>query len=288
VQIARRVLSESPWLQQLLESARNVIGFAGLSDLQFIGPVWTYQSGRCVVYRLRAFAFFLVLLVVGAPPKVASAPTPVITFSIHAPAQKDSPLHIVGLQYDKISVRFTLTNDSDRSIVNATIIAVSIAPPACPSDPNRPYMNTHFLIGPTNVSQVLLGPRQKGVVLPQEHGLVSPILPPTILLHNARHLAASYLHVQVEVEEVDFADGTKWTRHDEPPYLHPPFDSSLVDNDAASCLDAAQGLSIPDDVIFGGRVEMLSHGEVSEGSEGSVPRLLFSCSLDGPKVVCPL
>jgi hypothetical protein len=64
--------------------------------------------------------------------------------------------------------------------------------------------------------------------------------------------------------------------------------SSLVDNDAASCLDAAQGLRIPDDVTFGGRVEMSPHAEVSEGSEGSVPRLLFSCSLDGPKIVCPL
>ena len=31
VQITRRVLSESPWLQQLLESARNVIGFADLA-----------------------------------------------------------------------------------------------------------------------------------------------------------------------------------------------------------------------------------------------------------------
>ena len=73
VQITRRVLSESPWLQQLLESARNVIGFADLA-IYNLGPVWTYQSGRCVVYRLRAFAFFLVLLVVGAPPKILRTP----------------------------------------------------------------------------------------------------------------------------------------------------------------------------------------------------------------------
>jgi hypothetical protein len=240
--------------------------------------------------RLGVFSFLLLgPLIVGASPKDAAAP--VISFSIYAPVQKESPVHIVGLRYDKLSMQFALSNDSDRSVVDAKIVAVAAAPPGCPTDPNRSDLNTDLRIGADNVPQVIIGPHQS-VTFPREHGFIVPVLPPQILVDNARHLAASYLNVQVEVVEVDFANGTKWTRHerdDERPYgIYLPFDPLLVDADARKCADVAdaiRALNTTDGVRFDRRVEKPSYGDDGVSTPS---RLFFSCRLEDSKVVCPL
>ena len=231
--------------------------------------------------RLRIFAFLVVVLAVTASATDASVP--VVSFSIYAPAQRNSPVRIVGLRYDKLSLRFALSNDSDQPVVGLRLLAVSVAPPGCPADAKRPFINGYSSAGTDHDPQTLIGPHEKRVVIPGEGWLLLPV---DVLVHDARDLAASYLHVQVEVDEVDFADGTKLRLHDEG--LHAPFDPSLVQQDAGKCSGDAGitgALRMTDRVGFDRAAEKPSY---EESGGIAPPRLFFSCRLEGSEAFCPM
>src|SRR5271167_3167452 len=86
-------------------------------------------KGGAFMYRLGILGFLLSPLVVGAFPNAATAP--VVAFSIYAPVQKDSPVHIVGLRYDYPTVEIDLENASDVSVDGIGIFAMAIAPRGC-------------------------------------------------------------------------------------------------------------------------------------------------------------
>ncbi|HXW89787.1 MAG TPA: hypothetical protein VEK33_04505 [Terriglobales bacterium] len=113
----------------------------------------------------------------------------------------------MSLHYDAFGVQFVLSNISEKSVVNAKIVAVFVVPDGCRADPNRLLV---VGIGADNVHELLISPHESAVTFPRDHGVISPILPPSILVRNAQNLAAAYLHVQVGVVEVNFADGTEW------------------------------------------------------------------------------
>jgi hypothetical protein len=78
---------------------------------------------------------------------------------------------------------------------------------------------------------VQIGPRGSG----EASGVDSEVQANYVFL--ARGLKAAYLHVQVGVAEVDFADGTKWRPQTE---LRPTLlDPSLVAADEGKCPDVA-------------------------------------------------
>jgi len=229
------------------------------------------------MYRLGVFAFLLAPFVVAASQK--SVP-PVINISIYAPVQKDAPLHIVNLHYDAFSVQFVLSNISDKSVVNAKIGSVFVAPDGCGADPNRLLVLGGVGIGADNVDELRISPHESAVTFPRDHGDISPVLPPSILVRNAQRLATAYVHVQVGVVEVDFADGTKWKLQGGMPKTL--FDPSLANADDGKCPDASaaiESLRVIDGVKFDGRDD--------EDSGGDPPHLHFSCSLEDSKAICP-
>jgi hypothetical protein len=235
---------------------------------------WNSVHGRLFLDRLSIFAFLLVLplLVVVFPHRAAAAP--VLNFSIYAPVQHDSPLHIVGLHYDERGVHIDLSNDSDKVIVGAYIVGINVVPLGCAAGPREGYQVT----GLAGFDQLRMGAHERAVA--SREGSVSA----SQLVSNARHLETAYLQFQVGVVEADFADGTKWRTRE---YPQTPFDPSLADSDAGKCPDATaaiKALSMTDGVQHPGRFEKPSFED--ENGTTDPPRLRFSCSLEGSKAFC--
>lgn len=223
------------------------------------------------MHRLSVFVFRVVALVLGALRYAVAAPA--INFSIYAPEQRDSPLHIVGLKYEEGFITTVLLNATDKSIAGVEIIGVEQAPLGCGAEPRR-------IVGVgSSVEPLRIAPRER--VVTSGHGAY-PGFNAAFLVFDARRFEAASLQFQVGVWEVDFVDGTKWRPHDALPET--PFDSSLVDADAGKCPDAAdvsKALSTVEGVRFDRRVEKPTYRD-------DPPRLLFSCSLEASHAFCPL
>jgi hypothetical protein len=224
---------------------------------------------------VRTFAFLLASLLVGVSPKAVAAPA--ISIFIYAPVQADSPLHVVGFQYDEGFIKLALLNASDKSIVGVEIIGLEQAPPGCAPEPRRVVD-----IG-ASVEPLRIAPHERVVTSGRgDH----PGLSAGNLVLEAQHWEAASLQLQVGVWEVDFADGTKWRPQRELPRA--PFDPSLVEADAGKCpggvAATTKALTAVVGVKFDHSVERPSTG----GENGTLPRLVFSCSLEGSKAVCPI
>lgn len=227
------------------------------------------------MHRVTVFASFLVALFIGAPPNSAAAP--MVSISVNAPVQNDSPVHIVGLRYDEGFIELTLSNASEESVLGIAILGVQGAPPGCAAEPRR------FVDSGGSAVSLPIGPHKRVVI-----SRLNNVIPgASVLVLDARHLAAASLQFQVGVVEVDFANGTKWTRR--PRYLYrTPFDSALLNSDAGKCPDApvvTRRLARIDGVRFDRGVTAPS--SQGDGEGGVQPRLFFSCSLEGSKALCP-
>jgi hypothetical protein len=160
--------------------------------------------------RLGILTFLLAPFVAGASPDAAAAP--VISISVYAPVQKDSPVQIVSFLYDEHGVQFTLLNASDKLVVGVEIVGISIVPPGCAAVP--PEGNSTFGVGYSHRLRIRSGERR--VVTERDEGYS---LPASLLLGLAGHLKAAYLQVQVGVVRADFVGGTKWNSREVPTFL---------------------------------------------------------------------
>jgi hypothetical protein len=224
-----------------------------------------------------------VLLVLCAVPFLVSKTyggdiSPSFRISVYAPVQSDSPVRIVGLHYERGLIRLALANESERAVASVAIAGIEIAPPGCGSEPRK-----RVRVGGTP-EPLEIPPH--GTVLTPGQGY-PPSFPAVVLMTNARRLEAAALQFQVVVMGVDFADGTRWRSQERLPRT--PFDSSIVEADAGRCPNAAaivKALSAIDHVEFGQTNERPSD-EQDEGTK-ALPHLLFQCSLEGVKAVCPV
>lgn len=207
---------------------------------------------------------------------------PVLTFAIYAPTQKSPPLHIVGFEYNEDAVKLRLTNDSDKPVIGATIVGFLVVPPACAAAAHR---EKGLGTVRSALRSLYIGPHQTAVT----HRNSS--LNPGDLVVSARNLkAGGYLQVQTGVVEVDFADGTAWKALDFMPDT--PFDSSLVDADSeVKCSDISRVLKALPAVY---RIEFSSrsqHGRSNLATQekigSTMPRVIFTCTLEGSKAICP-
>jgi hypothetical protein len=225
--------------------------------------------------RLPVLAFLLAPLVLAASPAPPAAHT--LRISFYAPVQKDSPLHIIGLQYDEHGVQLRLSSPSNLKIVGALIEAVGVAPAGCSVGPEWPeegvnnpsYFYDLHLEAHSAVETFQNGPFGFGA-----------------LAEGARHLRAAYLQYQAGVVEVDFADGTKWSPHHG--LTRTQLDPALLDSEAGSCPDAAaviEALGTMNHIDVDGGLKKASYPDESDGSEP--PRLHYSCRPEDTKVVCP-
>jgi len=224
--------------------------------------------------RVSVVTFVLALIMAGVSSSAQVAP--VINISIYAPIQADSPVHIVGFHYDEGSLELALSNGSDKAVAGIAVVGLEVVPPGCAVEPGK-LINVGG-----SVEAVPIDPHER-VVQSRDNSH----LPAALLVLEAKRLDAASLEFQVGVVEVDFADGTKWTRR--PRYLYrTPFDTSLANADSGICSDAAtitKALKIVDGVGFDRGIEKPSY----KNDGGSAPpRLLFSCRLENSKAICPL
>jgi hypothetical protein len=227
--------------------------------------------------RVRWFnliAPFLALL-----PLLGASPSPAIfRVFVYAPAQQDSPLHIAGLQYDEGGfIRLTLLNTSDKAISKAAIAAAEVAPAGCGVEPK-----TRLYVG-GSVEALPIPPHGTVVTPPRGY---APSFHTPVFVTNAKQLRAASVHVQIVVMEVDFVDGTSWRSEERLPRT--PFDPALAAADAGKCPDAeavAKALTRVDEFEFNRRIDKPTAG--GQKGTSSPPHLFFSCSIEGPKAICP-
>lgn len=226
------------------------------------------------MYRVGILGFLLAPLVIGASPNATSAPT--VEFSFYAPMQKESPVHIVGLFYDYPTVKINLRNASDVPVEGIGIFAVAIAPRGCGAEPRKALG-----VADPQVRPVRIGPRDTG----EASGSDSTLGPGVLVLAAATHLKAAYLHVQVGVAEVDFADGTRWTLQTD--LRKTLLDASLVTADDGKCHDVpavAEALKSIRVVQADNRVDGPLYGDPAERTPAP---LYFACRLKGSIAYCP-
>lgn len=229
------------------------------------------------MHRRELLGLILALMV---PTAANAGGPPVISFSIYAPLQKDSPVRIVGLNYGEHGVQFTLSNVSERATVGVALTGIIIVPSACLAV--QGHVPSFMSLGN---AKFRLGPGEKRLTTTRDgYGL-----PPQTLVGNAGHLQAAYLQIQVGVVEVNFADGKNWKADEE---LRPaptrPIDPSLAAADVGKCSDAPaviRALRATEGVKLDRGVEKVSYGDDPGGS--APPRLFLSCTLGGPIATCP-
>ena len=225
------------------------------------------------MYRFGILVFLLWSLVVGALPTAATSP--VVAFSIYAPAQKNSPVHIVGLRYDYNSVIFDLENASDLPVDGIGIFAVAIAPRGCATEPRKTMFAADAQVRPVRIGS-------RGTA---EASGADSELQIGNLVFFARSSKAAYLHVQVGIAEVDFADGTKWKPQTE---LRPTLlDTSLVAADASKCPDAAGVIEALQSIHVVGADRSVQGPSYGDPDGGTSAPLYFSCRLEGSNGTCP-
>lgn len=222
--------------------------------------------------RFRALA-----LIVAVAPSVALGqagnPAPVLTMSIDAPAQPDSPVHIIGFKNSRRELSFDLLNSSDKTVTSVILGNVSWIPSGCSTAnaEERSMSHTRF--------PVRIGPHGSGAASSKY------VHYPMVLISSARDLATAHLLTQFVVDAVYFEDGTTW-----PTALSSsvaselgPFDP-LSEAETGKCADigaVVDALRPIEEVTF-------DHEGAAVGARGnpSRPHMRYSCSLEGPKAIC--
>ncbi len=263
--------------------------------------------------RFGTLAFTLVSLFAGAVSG-QSGPAPTIHFSLYAPPQKDPPVEIVALEHDRSELRFVLSNISDEAVVAVVITRVDIVPQGCSTEPSaephRPAKNSN-----PGGYKVSITPHGKGVATKEGIQLIGTGASPRYsheprkVVDSAKWAQAGYMQAQFGITGVLFEDGSSWPsqvaivlRDDFDPFKSPspaasaaltainhpdPFDDSLIEAEAGKCTDVAtvaNALQSVKEIVFGPETPAASDPD----DDGAIPRLRFSCSLEGSKAVCRL
>jgi hypothetical protein len=232
-------------------------------------------TSRPTPYRLTILALVLLLVALEASSDAA----PVIKFSVYAPLQKDSPVHILGFEHDGHDIQFVLSNASNKSVVGVIVRGEGSAPPGCAIESVKASSSSD------NGSRinVRIGPHGRAVASRDGDHFHYPKL----LVHMAKNLGAAYLQAQFEVVFVYLEDGTTWPAK-VPGVGGEPFDPSLVEAEAGKCADVAaiaNALESVQKVVFDHEGPTVP---TTAKDESAPPHFSFSCSLEGPKAICRL
>lgn len=244
---------------------------------------------------------------------------PLIHFSLYAPNQKSSPVHIVGINHDKSELRFVLSNTSDKTVSTVVIAKIDIAPRGCTTQPERGRETFWLVKGhhPGGFS-VNIAPHSKNVTAGAGIYMLGTPRPkpnyphwPRSMVNEAKSAGAGYMQFQFGVTAVFFQDGTTWpdgisflapdkfdasrartpVSPEEDAKIHAVlspevFDPSLAENEAAKCaspMAVANALQSVKETVFDVEVP----GMPEPRSDTALPpHLRFSCSLDGEKAIC--
>ena len=232
-----------------------------------------------MILRRLIICLYLVFCFAFALP--AQKTTSVITFSVYAPAQAESPLHISKIEYNQSNFQMTVSNASDKPVVGVAIVGLVGTTHSCK-------------IG--SVKAMALGGSVRPLTIPPHESNVtsqhnSPFNVSAVVMSAKDFGAGGILHLQVGIVEADFADGTKWIwkpnlKREE--VMGALFDASLVGADGRTCPDLetmSKALEELHGVVFDSRITTLS----STGADRTtgMPQLSFSCTLRGPRAVCP-
>jgi hypothetical protein len=230
-------------------------------------------------------SFAASLYLVAAQSLYAADPT--ITIALYAAPQQESPLQILGFNYGTGEVQIEVSNTSSKPIVRSRLVAVLLSPYGCPAEKTSITTRLGGVLYPLRIA-----PHSKGIT----SRTTSPFSPATLIMSAKDLGAGGYLHVQVGVLEVDFADGTRWRWNEGLPSesdgLLPsgPFDAKLLEADHVQCPDAVGVRNAWTPVM---KVEFKSKSVSKQGSgemptePDAVPKLVFSCTLHESSAVCP-
>lgn len=214
----------------------------------------------------------------------ASTGASAVKFSIYAVAQKDAPLlRIVGLKYNFDEIQLVLANNTNKTVTGAEIEGRITAPRGC----SVVEPMTGVLASGPDLKNVHINPRQELTVKPSPLGLAA-------LVWAAQYEKAAGAQVQVEVTEIDFADGTSWRLDPDPrlPTGHPtaPFVPSLLEADAGMCSSPTKVVEALLNVNGTGSRDGMTPLEGStvivEGE--TIPHIVFECTLEGPSASCTM
>ena len=203
-------------------------------------------------------------------------PAPVLTISLYAPFQPDSPVHIVGLEHSDREIWFDLSNTSDKGVTDVILGNFDTAPVGCAKDEWR-FSST------AQRFPVRIGPHGLGTATRENAHY------PEFAVHSAIQLGAAHFHSQVWIEGIYFEDGSRWpVDMSDFPYPCSTFDSKLVEAEPGTCRNfraVLDALGRVNKVIF----EPEGPEAPAEESSGvTVPHLRYSCRFEGTRSICRL
>lgn len=220
-------------------------------------------------------------------PLTSQAPpiTPALTVSLYAPAQKHAPLHIVRFTYDMGGIGLVLRNDSNKTVTGVSVNGIVSLPSGC-EVPEAEETHIRHTSLPSSKISLHIAPRSTSMT-PKE----DPPFNPAGLVMAAQSEKYAFLHVQVQIVEVDFAQGPHWPASDqEAQGFDGGIDSTLVSADQGSCehnktgvLDALADVSA---IAFSIDSRAILNKSGTQKSN-SVPHLTFSCFLNDKRATCP-
>ena len=223
-----------------------------------------------------------------APLQVAvvaqSAPehtSPILTISLYAPFQADSPVHIVGFRHNAKEVWFDVSNTSNKVVTDIFIGSFDTAPVACARQELRSS-------GTVQRFPVRIAPHELGIAT-RENAYY-----PELVVRTSRMLGVAHFHSQVAVMGIYFEDGSIWHGGEwpaemsdlGPPYPASAFDPKLLETEPGTCssfVEVVEALGRTNEVVFE------AEGRSPPEQTGvTVPHLNYSCRFDGPKAICRL
>ena len=233
----------------------------------------TSRSSEADLVMRRTRALGVVLASILASGQLGK-PAHVLTISIDAPAQPDSPVHITGFKHDERDLWFALSSGSEKTVTSVIFGSISWAPPSCaPENTRSPWIGHVRYV-------VRMGPHGSGVAFSAH------VHYPEHLVYNARTLVRTpYLLTQFVVDAVYFEDGTTWPASlSSPESNRGPFNPRQVEPE--KCPDAAavaNELGPIREVTFDRESPEAAN---TDDEKSATPHLRFRCSLEGPKAIC--
>jgi hypothetical protein len=201
-------------------------------------------------------------------------PALVLTISISAPFQPDSPVHIVGFKHDQRELWFELSNSSGKAVTSVVVGNAFWVPLSCATEEHRETISSghvRFLVH--------IGSHGGGVAFSKY------VHYPTHFVWDAKSLKAACMMAQMVLDKVYFEDGTTWPAGDLVVASNIPGDPAQPDPEVGIPIDVAgviNGLQSIENVVF-------DHKETSgpvDDKKGTFPHLQYTCTIEGPKAVC--